>query len=314
MAKSTGLGLVELPGIFARLHSDAVITVGDRFETMAAAVAAVYMNIPLAHTMGGEVTGNIDESVRHAVTKLAHVHFPASKLAGENIVRMGEDPSTVHVVGCPRVDITAQALQKYGTTPIDWEEELQPWAGVGPKLDFKQPFVMVAQHPVTTEFGDAEFQINQTLEAINRLGMQALMFWPNADAGQDAMSQGIRKFREIGRGADYLHIVKNLPVELYIRLMDQCKCIVGNSSSAIREGAFIGVPAVNVGSRQSGRERAANVMNAPYCSEAIFSSIQDQLAHAKYPRDTTYGDGHAGQRIAEIMATAEFQIQKRLWY
>ena len=313
MAKSTGLGLLELPTVLERLSPDAVITIGDRFETMATAVAAAYTNIPLAHTMGGEVSGTIDESIRHAVTKLAHIHFPASKLAGENIIRMGEDPSTVHVVGCPRVDMVAEVLNDGRGKPVTWEE-FQPWQGVGPTLDFGEPFLMVSQHPVTTEFNQAEWQINQTLGAVAALHMQTLMFWPNADAGQDAISRGIRKFRESSRGKDFLHVVKNLPVELYMRLMAQCACIVGNSSSAVREGAFIGTPAVNVGTRQYGRERGANIMDVPYDVEAILNATKRQVANGRYPCDTTYGDGRAGERIADILAIAELRIQKRLWY
>jgi len=312
MAKSTGLGLVELPSVFEQIEPDVVVTVGDRFETMATAVAAAYMNIPLAHTMGGEVTGNIDESVRHAVTKLANIHFPASEGAAQNIIRMGEEPDSVHVVGCPRIDIAARLLDDFDN-PVTWEE-MEAWAGVGPSLDLGKPFLMLAQHPVTSEYDETESQINETLQAVSAVGLQTLTFWPNADAGQDGTARGIRKFRESDPRSDYFHVVKNLPVDLYMRLMGQCACIIGNSSSAIREGAFIGVPAVNIGSRQQGRERAKNVIHSSPMRIDIERAVRVQLDHGKYASDHIYGDGKAGERIANVLARAEFRTQKRLSY
>ena len=187
MAKSTGLGLLELPTAFDRLRPDVVITVGDRFETIATALAASYMNIPLAHTMGGEVSGNIDESIRHAVTKFANLHFPASEDAAERIVRMGEDPATVHMVGCPRIDLAAEVLAR----PADGLGRLLE-LGVGGTFDLDRPFLLVSQHPVTTEYGDGERQITETLMAVQALGLPAIMLWPNADAGAEHVARGIR--------------------------------------------------------------------------------------------------------------------------
>jgi UDP-hydrolysing UDP-N-acetyl-D-glucosamine 2-epimerase len=312
MAKSTGLGLVELPSVFEHLKPDIVMTVGDRFETMATAVAAAYMNIALAHTMGGEVTGNIDESVRHAVTKLSNIHFPASKMAGENIIRMGEEPSTVHVVGCPRVDVAAQLVAE-GNGHVTWKD-MKLWEGVGPALDLSEPFLMVAQHPVTSEFDETEAQITETLQAVVETGMQCLLFWPNADAGQDGTARGIRKLREHDSHAELFHVVKNLPVDLYMRLMTQCACIIGNSSSSVREGAFLGVPAVNIGSRQMGREKAANIIDVPPERHEIVRAIRTQVEHGRYDSDHVYGDGQAGPRIAQILSEAEIHTQKRLSY
>lgn len=311
MAKSTGLGLVEMPSIFESLKPDVVITVGDRFETMATAIAAAYMNIPLAHTMGGEVSGTIDESVRHAVTKLAHIHFPASAFAGERIIKMGEFPKNVHVVGCPRMDLVREVVERDGRNPnewIDWKE------GVGEELDLSGDFLLVSQYPVTSEYGDGEFQIAETLQALDSLKIPTIMLWPNADAGSDDIARGMRIFREHNDDLDYIHFYKNLPVEDYLRLMAHASCVVGNTSSGLREGAFLGTPSVNIGSRQQGRERACNVMDAPHDSRAIRMAIQDQLSHGRYDSDPIYGDGYAGQRIAEILANCELYTQKRLAY
>ncbi len=310
MAKSTGLGLLELPTLFELLKPDVVITVGDRFETMATAVAGAYMNIPLAHTMGGEVTGTIDESIRHAITKLAHVHFPANQEAAARILRLGEDPAAVHVVGCPRMDLVAEVTANGGAEiDAEWLER----EGVGGHLRLDEPFLLVSQHPVTTEYGQAEQQITETLMALKDLGMPAIMLWPNVDAGSEDVSRGMRKFREKHR-LDFIRFYKNFPVETYLRLMKSAACLVGNSSSSIREGAFIGTPAVNIGSRQDGRERGPNVVDAPHDRQAIAEAIRRQVAHGRYPAAHIYGDGHAGTRIADVLSRAPLHVQKRIQY
>jgi UDP-hydrolysing UDP-N-acetyl-D-glucosamine 2-epimerase len=307
MAKSTGLGLLELPTAFERLRPDVVITVGDRFETMATALAATYMNIPLAHTMGGEVSGNIDESIRHAVTKFAHVHFPACTDAGDRIVRMGEEPERVHVVGCPRMDLVAEELERGDGLSHVFEE------GVGPEFSLDEPFVLVSQHPVTSEYGSGEKQITETLLAVEEVGLPALVLWPNADAGSEDVARGIRKWRETHRDAA-MHFVKNVPTADYIRLMARTACLIGNSSSAIREGAFIGTPAVNVGSRQLGRQRGSNVVDSGYSKDEIAAAIRAQIEHGRYDREPIYGDGAAGKRIADVLATGELKLDKRITY
>lgn len=310
MAKSTGMGLIELPSVFERLKPDVVISVGDRFETMATTLAAAYMNIPVAHTMGGEVSGTIDESIRHAVTKFAHIHFPASQAAAERILRLGERPETVFRVGCPRIDLVADIL----APP---EEELDNrifGVGVGSKLDLSKPFAIVSQHPVTTEFGAGESQITSTLEAVRRSGLQAIVLWPNADAGSEDIARGIRKWREHGR-SEGMHFFKNLPTDVYVRLMAKAACLVGNSSSGIREGAYIGTPVINVGSRQNTRERGYNVVDASHDTDLIAETIQRQIAHGRYPAQDIYGDGKAGERIADILANlGVIDIQKRIAY
>lgn len=312
MAKSTGLGLLELPTIFASLQPDVVITVGDRFETMATAIAAAYMNIPLAHTMGGEVTGTIDESIRHAVTKLAHVHFPANERAGERIVRMGEDPNAVHVVGCPRIDVVADAIANGSRQQARESLERE---GVGGEVDYDRPFLLVAQYPVTTEYGAGERQIAETLAAVEELELPAIMLWPNADAGSEDVARGMRKHRELLHfEPERIRFYKNFAPETYIHLLSRCVCVIGNTSSAIREGAYLGTPAVNIGTRQQGRDQGANVVDVAYDRAAIVAAARRQIEHGPYPRDHLYGDGHAGERIAAVLAETELSIQKRLTY
>jgi UDP-hydrolysing UDP-N-acetyl-D-glucosamine 2-epimerase len=308
MAKSTGLGLLELPTIYELLKPDVVVSVGDRFETMSTAVAAAYMNIPVAHTMGGEISGTIDESIRHAVTKLAHLHFPANQAAADRIIRMGEPPDTVHVVGCPRIDLVAEIAYARGGIPhAEWLTR----EGVGAEVDPARPFLLVNQHPVTTEYGHGKEQIRETLEALDELKMPTMMLWPNVDAGSEDIASGMRTFRE-KRKPEYIRFYKNFPIETYVRLMLSCACVIGNSSAPIREGAFLGVPAVNIGTRQTGRDRGANVVDADYNRAEIVAAIRKQLAHGRYQPDHLYGDGDAGGRIADLLARVPLSVQKRL--
>ena len=308
MAKSTGLGLLELPGLFERLKPDIVFTVGDRFETMSTTLAAAYMNIPVAHSMGGEVSGTIDESIRHAVTKFAHIHLPASKDAFDRIQKLGEPVDSIHLVGCPRIDLVKEIIDS-STESLD-KLFLE---GVGDVFDINQPFILVSQHPVTTEYGEGEKQITQTLTAIKELGLPAIILWPNSDAGSEDISRGIRKWRE-KKLDDKMHFFKNLPISTYVLLMKYTACLVGNSSSGIREGAFIGTPVVNIGSRQDSRERGNNVIDVNNNTLKIKNAIEEQIKHGKYQSEPIYGNGDAGIKIAEVLSNCSWKIQKKISY
>lgn len=309
MAKSTGLGLLELPTILEQLQPDIVLTVGDRFETMATTLAASYMNIPLAHTMGGEVSGTIDESIRHAITKFAHIHFPACSEARERIIKLGERPEDVYLVGCPRIDLVSEVVErdKNGLGPDLFAE------GVGGVFDLKLPFLMLSQHSVTTEYGEGERQITETLRAVHKLGIPTVALWPNADAGSEDVARGMRKFRECCDDSK-IHFFKNLPTDIYIALMRRTACLVGNSSSAIREGAFIGTPAVNIGTRQAMRQRGRNIVDVDHHGNAIADAVMQQVEQGSYPSEPIYGDGRAGQRIADVLSQCTWRVQKQITY
>lgn len=306
MAKSTGLGILEMATQFENLKPDVVLTVADRFETMATAVAASYMNIPLAHTQGGEFTGSIDESVRHSITKLAHIHFPSTEKSGKILEQLGENPATVFVTGCPAMDLAAQACQ--GAC----ENLFHKYGGTGSSLDWEKPFLVVLQHPVTTEYKEASRQTHQTLEAVKRTGMQTVWFWPNVDAGSDAVSKALRQFIADNGGAP-IHFYRNFSPADYVRLINRSACLVGNSSSGIRECSFLGIPCVNIGSRQNQRERAENVMDVPHEAEEIYQAIMNQLEHGRHNPSRLYGDGRAGERMAAILAKTPIDIRKRFF-
>lgn len=308
MAKSTGLALLELPTIFEQLKPDVVLTIGDRFETMSTTIAAAYMNIPLAHTMGGEVSGNIDENIRHAITKFANIHFPACTDAQQRIIRLGENEERVFMVGCPRIDIVAEILEAHKD-----EQHAAIREGVGADFDTHNPFLLISQHPVTSDYGKGEGQVNDTLEAALETGLPAIVLWPNADAGSEEVARGMRKFREKNYNAPFRYI-KNLKPEIYLPLMAQTACLIGNSSSAIREGAFIGTPSVNIGSRQVGRQRGENVIDVAGGKEAIKQAIRNRIEHGRFKSEPIYGDGKAGARIADVLAKVPLTIEKYMTY
>lgn len=309
MAKTTGLGLLELATVFDNLKPDIVVTIADRYETIATAIAASYMNIPVAHIQGGEVTGSIDERVRHAVTKLSDLHLVASEKAAERVIRMGEDPATVVVTGCPSIDLAAEILPD----PVLNFDPFERYGGVGSQVDLRDGYLVVMQHPVTTEYELARQQVTETLYAVRDTQLPSLWFWPNVDAGSDGTSNGIRAFRELEQPAN-IHFFKNMSPTDFLRLIYNSKCLIGNSSVGIREAAFLGVPVVNIGSRQAGRERGHNVTDVDYDRHEIAEAIQHHLGNGRYQQDSIYGDGDAGERIANLLAQAPLRIEKMLMY
>jgi len=305
MAKSIGLGLVELPGIFGRLKPDIVLVNADRYETLVAAIAAASMNIPVAHTLGGEITGTIDESIRHAVTKLAHLHFPAHDAAARRIVQMGEDPDHVHRVGNPALDVIAGMELRLDIADF-WKRN----GGVGQPIDLEKPYILCVQHPVTSEYGKNYSHMLETLEALDILQVPVILLWPNNDAGSDEVSKAMRFFRENRRPA-HMHFFRTLSVEDFIRVLANSHCIVGNSSSGIMEAGFLGIPAVNVGTRQAGRERGVNVIDVGCDRHEIALAVRDQMRRGPHPRDTYYGDGCSAERIVRVIAEARLESQKQ---
>jgi UDP-hydrolysing UDP-N-acetyl-D-glucosamine 2-epimerase len=313
MVKTTGLAMLELATVFKNLKPDLILTVGDRYETMATAVAASYMNIPLAHTMGGEITGTIDESIRHAITKLAHIHFPASKVSMKNILKLGENKKNVHMTGCPRIDSVKNILSK----KINLQKKTFE-VGVGKSFNINENFIIVMFHPVTTEFDKNAFYAKELFSAINKIKINKIVLWPNSDSGSEAISSVIRDFREKKMLTD-CWFVKNYQNDVFYHLMKNTSCMVGNSSSIIREGSFIGVPGVNIGTRQEGREQGKNVINAGYKKNDIYNKIFFQLQKFNYgkkkiKKDFTYGNGFASKKIVKILENKKISIQKKLLF
>ena len=308
-AKTTGIGILELSSVFENIKPDIVVTIADRFETMATAISASYMNIPLAHIQGGEVTGNIDEKVRHAITKLSDYHLVASQSAYDRVVKLGENNAFVYNTGCPSIDLAQEVLDN----PSFDFDVFEKYGGTGKKLDLSNGYLVVMQHPVTTEHEQSREHIDITLQAIHELNKPILWFWPNVDAGADGTSKGIRVFRETSDASNF-HFFKNMEPQDFLRLLKNADCLIGNSSVGIRECAFLGVPVVNIGSRQSGRDRGANVIDVDYNKEHIKEAILKQINNGHQQKDSIYGDGTAGKKIADLLATVPLQFDKKLMY
>lgn len=266
---------------------DILLSGFDIGGNFAVTVAAAHMNIPVAHIQGGEVTGSIDESIRHAMSKFSHIHFPATEDAKNRLIKIGENPKDIFEVGCPSIDVLVN-------TPHMESSLLEEEFG----LDFKKPFVLVIQHPVTTEAISSFDQIKQTIDAIKSVGAQALVLLPNNDAGH---SKIIEEIKNSG-----LKWVPSLPTVKFINLYRNAWALVGNSSSGIHETPTLKIPAVNIGNRQMGRERAKNVIDVPNDSRAI----QDAIKKALFDEDfrnfvrsikNPYGEGNSAKSIVKVL-------------
>ncbi|WP_299667502.1 UDP-N-acetylglucosamine 2-epimerase [uncultured Polaribacter sp.] len=310
MAKTTGLAVMELASVFYRLKPDAVITIADRFETIATSIAASYQNIPLIHIQGGEVTGNIDEKVRHANTKLADLHLVASENAKARVLKMGEHPETVFNTGCPSIDLAAEIKKN---PKLDFDPILK-YGGVGANINWKKEgYLVVMQHPVTTEYASARKDVEQTLQAVFELGIPTFWFWPNVDAGSDGTSNGIRTFRELKK-PENIHFFKNMEPQDFLKLLINSRCLIGNSSVGIRECSYLKIPVVNIGSRQNRRQRGNNVINSSYNKCEIIEAINNRLAAKDITSENMYGDGKSGKRIADILADTDLSFHKTITY
>lgn len=306
MAKSVGFAVVEFTSEFQRLKPDLVLIIGDRYEALGAAVSAAYMNICIAHIQGGEVSGSIDESARHAITKLAHFHFPSTLRSAEYLVRMGENPDTILAVGCPSSDIVR------GINRV-LSPEVVNTSGSGTLIEVARPFLLVVFHPTTTEYGEERWQMEEVLESLNSLKIQATLLWPNIDAGADHISKAIRVLRDRLKPT-WLRFLTNLSPENYLSVLSNTACAIGNSSSFVRDASYFGTPVVLVGNRQEGRETDLHVMRAEIVASELIAAIRKQLAHGRYAPSTLYGDGHVSERIAEALASLTPYLQKRLHY
>ena len=309
MAKTTGIGILEISTVFDNIRPDIVVTIADRFETMSTAISAAYMNIPLAHIQGGEVTGNIDEKVRHAITKLADYHFVATDDAYKRVIKLGENPEYVFSTGCPSIDI-AKKVKENPSLDFDPYEK---YKGVGLHPDFSAGYWVVMQHPVTTEMDESRNNVEETLYAMHSIKEPVFWFWPNIDGGSDGTSNGIRAFRE-KYNLEYFHFFKNMDPNDFLKFLANSKGIVGNSSVGIRECSYLGVPCINIGGRQDKRSRGENVFDISYNREEIIKSLKKVVNRGKIKSTTIYGNGNSGKKIAKIISEIPLRFSKRITY
>ncbi len=293
MARAVGHELLGAVDVLARFRPDLLLLLGDRGEMLAGAIAALHLNIPIVHLHGGELSGTVDEPVRHAISKLAHYHFTATEGARERLIRMGERPEHIHVTGAPGIDGLAASVRRH-------REELAAWAGFAPG----RPIALVVFHPVVQQADEAAAQAGLLLDALLAVdGLQALLLMPNADAGGEAIR------RVFQRGRERCRTLPHLPRAGFIDWMAAVDVMVGNSSSGIIEAASFGTPVINVGDRQHGRERSANVRDVPVDHGAIVATLRECLSSGRRPVRNVYGDGHAGARIVQLLATLPIDRQ-----
>jgi len=307
MAKTVGLGIIELATIFNNHKPDIVVSIADRFETIATAIAGAYLNIPVAHIQGGEVTGSIDEKVRHAVTKIASIHFVSHKVAAKRVRKMGENPDTIFITGCPSIDLAEEVMNEKKNE----FDLLDKYGGTGAKINLDNDFIIVMQHAVTTEYANSYNDMWETLMAVELQKIPAIIMWPNMDAGSDLISKAIRVYRE-NINPNNVHFLKNLEPKDFLRLLLKSRGIIGNSSVGIRECSFLGVPAVNIGTRQNGRARGNNVLDVHHDRDVVKEAIENYLLKSsRLPSSNLYGDGCAGEKIADILNSVDLEIEKQ---
>jgi len=310
-SKSLGIQIMGLTDIVLRENPDWLLVLGDREESLSTATVGTYMNIPVAHVCGGDrVVGNIDDSVRHAVTKLAHLHFPTTKENGDRILKMGEEPWRVHVVGNPALD----SIRKQPDLSYDYINKK-----LGTKLSPEKPFILFIKHPLSSEIHKAAEQMRVTLEAVAELGYDTVITYPNSDSGSFQMIKVIEEYVE---KYDFIKAFKTLPRDIFVNLQRKAALLLGNSSSGILEAPYLKLPVVNVGNRQKQRQHSENIIFVPHNKELIKEAINKAIFDENFKRickncSNPYGDGYSGERIARIIAETEINaklINKQIVY
>ncbi len=306
MARYIGRVIIKAVDIFEDLRPDMIILLGDRADILATTIAASYMNLLIAHIHGGDITkGGLDEPARHAITKFAHIHFPATEKSAKRIIKMGEEPWRVFVVGALGLDSILKGNELLSS------EDISKKYG----LNLSKPILLVLQHPITTETNYAPTQMEETLKALVELQHQTILIYPNADPGGKKMIAVIKRYEY-----PFIKKFKSLPHIDYLSLMGIANVMVGNSSSGIIEAPSFKLPVVNIGIRQKGRERSTNVIDVPHNKEAIKKAIEIALYDKRFIeslKDSTspYGDGHATERIIEVLNTIKIDrnlLQKQI--
>lgn len=290
---------IQLQGIVqtvTRIKPDFLLVLGDREEAISTALTGAYMNVPIAHIAGGDrVIGNVDDQVRHAVTKLAHIHFVSNQESYERIISMGEQSFRVFNTGNPGLD-------RFLKIPELSYSELSKQLGF--ELNDKEPFILLIQHVISTEVDQAYFQMEETLEAIKELKIKTVLSYPNSDAGGQQLIKAIRHYEAL----PYLYVAKNIPRLEFVNIMRKATCMLGNSSAGIMEAPLLGLPVVNTGNRQKGRLHAENMQFVPHDKDAICLAVKRAIFDKEYRSKVQdcynpYGDGHSSEKIADVLAT-----------
>jgi len=301
-AKTTGLGTIEFSSIYNQIKPDLVVVRGDRFEVLSAVTAASLMNIPVAHIEGGDKSGTLDESIRHSITKLSHIHFATNEPSKDRIIRMGEDEKYVFNFGSPDIEVVHKLSNRKDDIGLEK-------TGSGAHLSGDKNFLMVMYHPVSTEIKTLKKNTKNLLLAIQDIGIPTIWFWPNFDAGAEDISHELRTFNDEVKDHK-IRFMKYIPPEQFLALLGSTQCLIGNSSAGIKECSYLGVPVVNVGTRQKGRLAGENVVNVSSDKDSIKIGIKKQLKVGKYPVSHIYMANDTSKEISEKLASVELYVQK----
>lgn len=301
-SKTAGLGIIEFTTLFNNINPDVVVVRGDRFEVLSATIAAAYISIPVAHIEGGDLSGSIDESVRHAITKFSHIHFATNGPAKERILRLGEHPNYVFNFGSPDIEVVDKLSKK--SKKIDLKK-----TGSGANFDLKDGYMMVMFHPDINDIKKIHTYTKNILKAVHETGIPTLWFWPNFDAGAEDLSQELRMFKDEVRGHK-IRFMRYLGPRDFVWLLNNARCLIGNSSAGLKECSFLGVPVVNVGKRQQGRLRAENVVSVDFDSKKIKKAIEDQIKVGRFKSSQIYFAKNTSKNIADTIATVPLYTQK----
>lgn len=303
MVNFIGKFIILLTKKLKLIKPDIILLLGDRAEMLAGAIVGTYLNIPVAHIHGGDITSTVDEHARHAITKLAHIHFPATKKSAERIIKMGEEEWRVHNVGSPAID------------SLLYKNFLKPNILVNKyNINLKEPILLVIQHPVSVEYVNSASQIKQTLEALKELEYQSIVVYPNSDAGGRSMINVIKEYENY----PFIKTYENIPHMDYLSLMKIADLMIGNSSSGIIEAPMFNLPVINIGTRQSDRERDENIIDVNYNKNEIKNAINKVLVDKKIKKTNfIYGDGTASKKILDILVNLDINenlVQKKINY
>ncbi len=305
MTKSVSIIINELTTAFQLIKPDIVVTIGDRYETMATGICCSFLNIYLVHIQGGELTSSVDEKVRHAITKLSNLHLVCTNQAKKIVIQMGENKNRVFNVGCTSIDLIKK---------INFNKNLnldKYKFGVGYKIDLEKKYLVVLIHPNTLDYQKNLKLVSNTFKAITKLNIQTLWIWPNVDAGSDLISRFLRSEREEKKNLK-INFYKNFEPEDFLKIIKKSECLIGNTSSGIRECSYLGIPFVNIGDRQDQRERGNNVIDTKINDKFISKNIQMAIKKKKkIKKSKLYGNGNASTKILKILNKIDFDISKK---
>ena len=305
MTKSVSIIINELTTAFKLLKPNIVVTIGDRYETMATGICASFLNIFLIHIQGGELTSSIDEKDRHSITKLSNLHLVCTNQSKNVVLQMGENRKNVFNVGCTSIDLIKKINFKSNVNLSKYKY------GVGNKVDLKKKYIVVLVHPNTLNYKKNLELVANTFESIKKINMQTIWIWPNIDAGSDLMSKFLRAKREKNLNLK-INFYKNFEPEDYLKLIFNSECLIGNTSSGIRECSYLAIPFVNIGDRQSDREKAKNVFSSKIDKKLIEKNILLAIkSKNKLKRSKIYGDGNSSEKIFQILKKIKLDITKK---